>query len=109
MVPSTISMQSVASANIGQRAVFNAFETILTTATSLAPFSLYKAICGALEQESDDIKLVNYLFVLSTCNFHSCQCRVVSAPTGITMAGTRLTNVVVRTSLITCANQQLVF
>ena len=72
-------------ASIGQRAVFNAFETILMTATGLAPFSLYKAICGALEQDIDDIKLVKYLFVLSTNNYHSCQCRIVSAPTGITM------------------------
>ena len=51
-------------ASIGQRVVFNAFEAILTAATDYAPLDLYAAISLAIiEQGSNDIKLVKYLFV----------------------------------------------
>ena len=46
-------------ASIGQRAVSNAFETILSSAAKMHPNSLYQAICDALMQQGDDIKLVS--------------------------------------------------
>ena len=48
-------------ASIGQRAVFNAFEMILSSATKRHPTSLYKAICDAHKQQGDDTKLVRHL------------------------------------------------
>ena len=44
---------------IGQRAVSNAFETILSLAAKMHPDSLYQAICDACKQQGDDIKLVS--------------------------------------------------
>jgi len=46
-------------ASIGQRAVSNAFETILSLAAKMHPDSLYQAICDACKQQGDDIKLVS--------------------------------------------------
>jgi hypothetical protein len=71
-------------ASIGRRAVFNAFEMILSSAAKMHPQSLYDAICNAHKQQGDDIKLV------STC---LCICMqsslispfIVSTPTGIIM------------------------
>jgi hypothetical protein len=50
-------------ASIGQRAVNKAFEMILSSAAKIHPQSLYQAICGAREQQDNDIKLVKYLFM----------------------------------------------
>jgi len=56
-------------ANIGQRAVFNAFELILMSAAKKHPQSLYDAICDAHEQQSDNTKLVDYLFMYLRTTF----------------------------------------
>jgi hypothetical protein len=50
-------------ASIGQRAVNNAFEAMLSSAAKIHPQSLYRAICDAREQQGNDIKLVKYLFM----------------------------------------------
>jgi len=46
-------------ASIGQRAVSQAFETILSSAAKMHPHSLYRVICNACKQQGDDIKLVS--------------------------------------------------
>jgi len=57
-------------ASIGQRAVAEAFETILSSAASKHPQSLYKAICDAHTQPGgNDVKLVKYLFVYLHASF----------------------------------------
>ena len=48
-------------ASIGQRAVVNAFETILSSAAVKHPKSLHGAICNAHKQQENDVKLVKYL------------------------------------------------
>jgi len=68
-------------ASIGQRAVYNAFEMILSSAAKKHPESLMLDGC---KQQGDDIKLV------STCIFNRIQCLlmspfIVSTPTGIIM------------------------
>ena len=50
-------------ASIGQRAIFKAFEMILSSAAAKYPRSLYQAICGACKQQGDDINLVKHLFI----------------------------------------------
>ena len=50
------------SASTGQRAVADAFETILSSAAAKHPQSLYQAICDAHKQQGNDVKLVKYLF-----------------------------------------------
>jgi len=49
--------------SIGQRAVSNAFETILSSAAKVHPDSLYQAICDAHKQPCNDIELVMYLIM----------------------------------------------
>jgi len=71
-------------ASVGQRAVFNAFEMILSSATKNHPLSLYREIYYGHKQQGDDIKLV------STCIYTRIQCSlmspfIVSTPTGIIM------------------------
>jgi len=71
-------------ASIGQRAVYNAFEMILSSAAKKHPESLYEAMCDGHKQQGDDIKLV------STCIFNRIQCLlmspfIVSTPTGTIM------------------------
>ncbi len=44
--------------SIGQRAVRKAFETILSSAATKNPTSLYEAICSAYKEQRDDTKLV---------------------------------------------------
>ena len=52
------------SASVGQRAVLNAFEMILSSAANKHPQSLYRAICDAHKQQGDDIKRVKYIFCI---------------------------------------------
>ena len=72
-------------ASIGQRAIFKAFEMILSSAAAKYPRSLYQAICGACKQQGDDINLVKVPLYFPTCNVRSRHCYIVSAPTGIIM------------------------
>jgi len=46
-------------ASIGQRAVSQAFGTILSSAAKMHPDSLYQAICDACKQQGSVIKLVS--------------------------------------------------
>jgi len=69
-------------ASIGQRAVYNAFEMILSSTAE--KHRLWKAMCDGHKQQGDDIKLV------STCIWTCIQFLlmspfIVSAPTGILM------------------------
>ena len=48
-------------ASLGQRAVVHAFETILSSAATMYPDSLYQAICDAHKRQGVDIKLVTCL------------------------------------------------
>jgi len=59
-------------ASIGQRAVYNAFEMILSSAAEKPPQYLYKAIFDGHEQQGDDIKLVStcILTVYNVCSRH---------------------------------------
>jgi len=71
-------------ASIGQRAIFNAFEMILSSAAKKHPESFYEAMCDGHKQQGDDIKLV------STCICTHTQCSlmslfIVSTPTRIIM------------------------
>jgi len=71
-------------ASIGQRAVLNAFKTILSSAANKNMLSLYGAMCVGHEQQGDDTKLV------STCICTCIQCPlmplfIVSTPTRIIM------------------------
>jgi len=71
-------------ASIGQRAVYNAFEVILSSAAKRHPESFYEAMCDGHKQQGDDIKLV------STCICTRIECLlmslvIVSTPTGIIM------------------------
>ena len=50
-------------ASIGQRAVFRAFEMILSSAAKTFPQSLYEAICDAHKHQGNDIKQVTNLIV----------------------------------------------
>ena len=50
-------------ASIGQRAVFNAFEMILSSAAKKHPYSLYIAICDAHKRQGDGTKLVERVFM----------------------------------------------
>ena len=50
-------------ASIGQRAVADAFETILSSAAAKHPQSLYDAMCDAHKHQGNDIKLVNHLII----------------------------------------------
>ena len=71
-------------ASIGQRAVAEAFETILSSAAVTHPESLYEAMCDAHKHQGNDIKLVNHLVMCrSQCPLMSLL--IVSAPTGIIM------------------------
>jgi len=68
--------------SIGQRAVYNAFEMILSSAAKKHPESLYEAMYDGHKQQGDDTKL------LSTCVCTRIQCSlmspfIVSTPTGI--------------------------
>ena len=59
--------------SIGQRAVVEAFETILSSAAKTHPQSLYDAICDAHIQTGNDIRLVGYpLLNVPACNVCSC-------------------------------------
>jgi hypothetical protein len=71
-------------ASIGQRAVAEAFETILSSAAKRYPHSLYQAICDAHKQQGNDVKLVKYSLYIGT-QYRSCHCYIVSSPTGIIM------------------------
>jgi hypothetical protein len=71
-------------ASIGQRAVSTAFEMILSSAAKKHPGSLYQAICDAHKRQGSYTKLVKYL-IISACNVRSCDCCIVSTPTGIIM------------------------
>ena len=71
-------------ASIGQRAVFNAFEMILSSAAKGHPRCLYEAMYNGHKQQDDDIKLV------STCICTRIQCSlmsplIVSTPAGVIM------------------------
>jgi len=71
-------------ASIGQRAVSNAFEMILSSAAKKNPQSLYEAICDGHRRQGDNIKLV------STCISTCIQCSlmpplIVSTPAGVIM------------------------
>jgi len=71
-------------ASIGQGAVYNAFEMILSSAAEKHRSSLYKAMCDGHKQQGDDTKLV------STCVCTRIQCSlmspfIVGPPTGIIM------------------------
>jgi len=71
-------------ASIGQRAVYNAFEMILSSATENHPWSLYEAMYDGHKQQGDDIKLVG------TCICTHIQSSlmlpfIVGTPTGIIM------------------------
>jgi len=71
-------------ASIGQRAVFDAFEMILSSAAERHPRLLYEAICDGLKQQGDDIKLVGAWI----CTHIQCSLMspfIVSTPTGIIM------------------------
>jgi len=57
------------SASIGQRAVHEAFETILSSAATKHREFLYRAICDAHKQQGNDVKLVKYLFVCLHTSF----------------------------------------
>jgi len=71
-------------ASIGQRAVFYAFEMILSSAAEQYPSSLYDAMCDGHKQQGDDIKLVSTC--ISTCIQYSLMTSfIVSTPTGIIM------------------------
>ncbi len=56
-------------ASIGQRAVAEAFETILSSAANQHPRSLYNAICDAHKQQGHDVKLVKYPIVCLHAKF----------------------------------------
>jgi len=70
--------------SIGQWAIYNAFEMILSSAAKKYPQSLYTAMCDGRKRQGDDIKLVG------TCIGTHIQCSlmslfIVSTPTGIVM------------------------
>ena len=56
-------------ASIGQRAVFQAFEMILSLVAAKYTRSLYQAICAAHKQQGDDIKLVRSFFMFLRAMF----------------------------------------
>jgi len=71
-------------ASIGQRAVYNAFEMILSSAVEKHPRCLYEAMCDGHKQQGNDIKLV------STCVYTCIKCSlmspfIVSTPAGVIM------------------------
>ena len=83
----------------GERAVANAFETILISAVKMHPLSLYQAICDAHKQQGDDIKLVKYLFMCPSAMFAHVTVR--SQHSNWNYYGTHVSQMVVRELLIT--------
>jgi len=60
-------------ASIGQRAVVNAFEMILSSTTDMNPRSFWTAMFDGHKQQGDDIKLVStciYIPIYNTCSCH---------------------------------------
>jgi len=86
-------------ASIGQRAVFNAFEMILSSAVKKNPHSLYDAICDVLKQQGDDTKLVECLFMDLRVMF--AHVTVHSRHSNWNRYGTHLSEMVVQKLLIT--------
>jgi len=86
-------------ASIGQRAVSNAFETILSSAAKMHPDSLYQAICDAHKQQGNDIKLVS----TRLCIYMWCSLMLLlhSQHSNWNPYGTRLSQMVVWELLIT--------
>jgi len=85
-------------ASIGQRAVFNAFEMILSSVAQKHPESLYRAICNALQQQDGGTKLVECLF-LYLCAI-STHVTPHSQPSNWNHYGTHLSEMVVQVLLI---------
>jgi len=69
-------------ASIGQRAVFNAFERILSLAAKKHPRSLYEAMYDGHKQQGDDTKLVSTC-VCTRIQYSLMSPFIVSTPTGI--------------------------
>jgi len=61
------------SASIGQRAVYHAFEMILSSAAKQYPESLYEAMSDGHKRQGDDIKLVSTC-ICTHINARSCHC-----------------------------------
>jgi len=93
-------------ASIGQRAIFNAFETILMSAAEKHSNTLYTAICNALEQQGDDIKLVECLFTYLRVMF--AHVTVHSQHSNWNPYGTHLSGMVVQEPLITWPKRPVV-
>ena len=86
-------------ASIGQRAVFNAFEMILSSTAEKLPYSLYGAICDANEQQGDGTKLVGCLSMCLRAIFT--HVTVHSQHSNWNPYGTPLSEMVVQRLLIT--------
>ena len=69
-------------ASIGQRAVCNAFEMILSSATNGNPGSFWKAMCDGHKQQGDDIKLVSTC-ICTRIQYLLMSLFIVSTPTRI--------------------------
>jgi len=73
-------------ASIGQRAIYNAFEMILSSAAKKRLHVLYGAMCGGHKQQGDDIKLVSTCICICTRIQYSLMSPfIVGTPTGIVM------------------------
>ena len=86
-------------ASIGQRAVSEAFETILSSAAVKHDESLYEAMCHAHEHQGNDIKLVKHLIMYPQSMF--ADVTVHRQHSNWNQYGIRLRNMVVWKPLIT--------
>jgi len=94
-------------ASIGQRAVYNAFEVILSSAAENHAQSFSEAMCDGHKQQGDDIKLV------STCICTRIQCSLMSPfvhsrHSNWNPYGTRLNEMAVQELLITWPKHQVI-
>ena len=71
-------------ASIGQWAIFNAFEMILSSVTNKNPQSFCQAMCDGHKQQGDDIKLVSTC-ICTRIRYSLMSPFIVSTPTRIIM------------------------
>jgi hypothetical protein len=92
-------------ASTGQRAVFNAFEVLLSSAAEKDPYFLYEALCDAYKKQGDGIKLVKYRFMCLHAMF--AHLTIHSQHSNWSRHGTHLSEMVVRELLITWSTHQV--
>ena len=93
-------------ASVGQRAVDNAFKTILSSADKMYPFGLYKVICDAHKLQGVDTKLVRYLSMWPAAVF--AHVTVHSQHSNWNLYGTHLSWMVVPQLFITWPQDQVI-